>query len=271
MSVEVRELSFSYDDRKVLNNVSFTAHSGELLSILGPNGVGKSTLFRCILGALPDYVGSILINGYDASTLSVRELAKHIAYIPQRSDPVFNFSVHEIVLMGITNELKLFSTPGKKAQDKANGALKKLGILELSKRCFHHTSGGERQLVLIARALVQDAYVLLLDEPTANLDRGNQILVLEHIKALAREGYTVIQTTHDPEHSFMFSDRILTMKNGTVLSAGPPADILNKETINSLYGVDMEVSSLFNDKARFCVPSSVIYDKGRYHNTISKN
>lgn len=258
MSVEVIDLSFAYDGRKVLNNVSFTAHSGELLSILGPNGVGKSTLFRCILGVLQNYSGNVFIGGRDASTLSVRELAEHVAYIPQRSDPIFNFSVHEIVLMGTTNEVKLFATPDKKAQRKADWALEKLGISELSKRCFHHTSGGERQLVMMARALVQNARVLLLDEPTANLDRGNQILVLEQIKALAKEGYTVIQTTHDPEHSFMFSDRILTMKDGAVLSAGPPADILNKETMNALYGVDMEVSSLFNDKARFCVPSSVI-------------
>jgi iron complex transport system ATP-binding protein len=114
---------------------------------------------------------------------------------------------------------------------------------------------------MIARALVQDTPILLLDEPTANLDRGNQILVLEQIKVLAKEGYTVLQTTHDPEQSYMFSDKILTMKDGTVLSCGPPAEILNKETMKSLYGVDMEVSSLFDDRARFCVPVSVISDE----------
>lgn len=263
MSVEVRNLSFSYDNRKVLDDISFKAHSSEVLSILGPNAVGKSTLFRCILGLLPSYSGTVLIDGEDASGLSVRELASRVAYIPQRSDPIFNFSVHEIVLMGTTNEVKLFSSPDKKARNKAEQALEKLGIAKLSKRCFHHTSGGERQLVLIARALVQDAHVLLLDEPTANLDLGNQMLVLEQIKSLAKEGYTIIQTTHDPEHSFMFSDRILTMKDGGVLSCGTPAEILNKETINLLYGVDMEVSSLFGDKARFCTPSSIISERDR--------
>lgn len=261
MSLEVRELSFAYDERTVLNNMSFTAHSGELLSILGPNGVGKSTLFKCILGLLPNYTGNVAVNGLDASGLSVHELAKQIAYVPQRSDPVFNFSVHEIVLMGTTNEVKLFSSPGKSAQVKVDKALERLGISELSNRCFHHTSGGERQLVLIARALVQDAQILLLDEPTANLDRGNQILVLEQIKVLAKEGYTVIQTTHDPEHSYMFSDKILTMKDGAVLSYGHPTEILNRETMKLLYEVNMEVSSLFNDKARFCVPVSVISDE----------
>jgi len=261
LSLEVKNLSFAYDKRTVLNNMSFTARAGEVLSILGPNGVGKSTLFKCILGLLPDYTGNIDINGLDASGLKVSELAKQIAYVPQRSEPVFNFSVHEIVLMGTTNKLKLFSSPGKSARAKAEQALEKLGISELSNRCFHHTSGGERQLVMIARALVQDTPILLLDEPTANLDRGNQILVLEQIKVLAKEGYTVLQTTHDPEQSYMFSDKILTMKDGTVLSCGSPAEILNKETMKSLYGVDMEVSSLFDDRARFCVPVSVISDE----------
>lgn len=258
MSLEVQKLSFAYDKRPVLKDVSFTAHKREVLSILGPNGVGKSTLFKCILGLLPDYAGNVTVNGFDASGLSVRELAGQIAYVPQRSEPVFNFSVREIVLMGTTNELKLFSSPGKAAQAKVDQALERLGIAELSERCFHHTSGGERHLVMIARALVQDASVLLLDEPTANLDRRNQILVLEQIKSLAREGYTVVQTTHDPEHSYMFSDKILTMKDGTVLSYGSPKEILNKKTMKSLYEVDMEVSSLFDDRARFCVPVSVI-------------
>lgn len=261
MSLEVKNLSFTYGERPVLNDLSFTAHSREVLSILGPNGVGKSTLFKCILSLLPDYTGLVTVNGLDTARLSIRELAGQIAYVPQRSDPAFNFSVREIVLMGTTNELKLFSSPGKAAQAKVEQALERLGIAELSERCFHHTSGGERQLVLIARALVQDASVLLLDEPTANLDRKNQILVLERIKSLAREGYTVVQTTHDPEHSYMFSDKILTMKNGTVLSYGSPQEILNKKTMKALYEVEMEVSSLFEDRARFCVPASVISDQ----------
>ncbi len=261
MSLEVKKLSFAYDERRVLKNMSFTAHSGEVLSILGPNGVGKSTLFKCILGFLPNYSGNIQISGLDASRLSVSELAKQIAYVPQRSEPIFNFSVQEIVLMGTTNELKLFSSPGKSAQAKVEKTLDRLGIPELAHRCFHHTSGGERQLVLIARALVQDTPILLLDEPTANLDRGNQILVLEQIKSLAQEGYTIIQTTHDPEHSYMFSDKILTMKDGAVLSYGPPQEILNKKTMKSLYQVDMEVASLFDDRARFCVPEFLISDE----------
>lgn len=258
MSLEVKDLSFGYDERIVLNNMSLTAHSGEVLSILGPNGVGKSTLFKCILGLLPNYTGRVTVNGFNASDLSVRELARQIAYVPQRSEPVYNFSVQEIVLMGTTNALGLFSSPGKTALAKVDKALERLGISELSRRCFHHTSGGERQLIMIARALVQEAPILLLDEPTANLDRGNQIMVLNQIKALAKDGYTVVQTTHDPEHSYMFSDRILTMKNGAVLSCSSPRNILNKETMKLLYEVDMEVSSLFDDKARFCVPSSVI-------------
>lgn len=261
MSLEVKHLSFAYDKRTILHNMSFTAYSREVLSILGPNGVGKTTLFKCVLGLLSDYTGNIMVNGFDASQLSARELAKQIAYVPQRSEPIFNFSVNEIVLMGTTNELKLFSSPGQSAQAKVDRALERLGISDLAHRCFHHTSGGERQLVMIARALVQNASVILLDEPTANLDRRNQLLVLEQIKSLAEEGYAVVQTTHDPEHSYMYSDKILTMKDGAVLSYGSPEEILNKETMKILYEVDMEVSSLFDDRARFCVPISVITDK----------
>ncbi len=258
MSLEVKDLSFAYDERMVLNKINLTAHSGEVLSILGPNGVGKSTLFRCILGLLHDYTGSVIINGVDATEFNARELAKQIAFVPQRSEPVYNYSVHEIVLMGTTNSLRLFDSPGKDANTKVDKALERLGISDLSNRCFHHTSGGERQLVMIARALVQDAPILLLDEPTANLDRGNQIMVLEQIQPLAKDGYTVIQTTHDPEHSYMFSDKILTIKDGEVLSCGLPQEILNTETMKDLYEVEMEISSLYNDKARFCVPKSVI-------------
>ena len=128
----------------------------------------------------------------------------------------------------------------------------------MTDRCFHRLSGGEQQLVLIARALVQDAPILMLDEPTANLDFGNQLLVLEQAGSLAQEGYTVIQTTHHPEQSYMFSDRILTIQKGRVLKEGTPAQVLTEDTIRALYGVDVEVVSLYQDNARICVPKAVM-------------
>ena len=257
MSVEVKNLSFSYGEREVLHDVSFSVNAGEYLSILGPNGVGKSTLFRCVLGLLRDYTGSVTVEGRDARGLSIREAAKLIAYIPQSSHPAFNYSVRDIVLMGTTSGLGTFSTPKREDIRRVDEALEKIGIPHLADRCFHRISGGERQLVLIARALVQRAPVLMLDEPTASLDFGNQLLVLTQARELAREGYTVIQTTHNPEQSFMFSDRILALRDGRVLTEGRPRDVLTSDTMRRLYGVEVEVSSLFDDRARVCTPASI--------------
>ena len=257
MSIEVKNLNFSYGNRQVLHDISFTVGSGEFLSILGPNGVGKSTLFRCVLGLLSGYTGTVSIDGTDVRSFSVREMAKHIAYIPQSSHPIFNYSVSDIVLMGRTSGLSTFRSPKKQDVEICRWAMEKVGISHLALRCFHRLSGGEQQLVLIARALVQKAPVLMLDEPTANLDFGNQLRVLEQARSLAREGYTVIQTTHHPEQSYLFSDRILTIQNGRVLKEGTPEEVLTEETIRALYGVDVEVVSLYHDKARICIPAHI--------------
>ena len=259
MSVEVNHLSFSYGDHAVLHDISFSVGKGEFLSILGPNGVGKSTLFRCVLGLLSGYTGTVTIDGMDARTFSVREAARHIAYIPQSSRPVFNFSVMDIVLMGTTSGLNPLRSPGRQDVARCQWAMDKVGISHLADRCYHRLSGGEQQLVLIARALVQNAPVLMLDEPTANLDFGNQLLVLEQAQSLAREGYTVIQTTHHPEQSYMFSDRILAIQNGRVLVEGTPDQVLTESTIQALYHVDVEIIHLFEDKARVCIPTTVTH------------
>lgn len=261
MSIEVKNLSFSYGDRPVLHDISFSVGKGEFLSILGPNGVGKSTLFRCVLGLLSGYTGQVLVDGVDARSFSTREAAKHIAYIPQSSRSIFNYSVFDIVLMGRTSGLSTFRSPGKKDKEICRWAMEKVGITHLQDRCFHRLSGGEQQLVLIARALVQKAPVLMLDEPTANLDFGNQLLVLEQARALAREGYTVIQTTHHPEQSYMYSDRILAIQKGRVLTEGTPHEVLTAETMEALYHVDVDVVSLYGDNTRICVPVGVAKQK----------
>ena len=254
MSIEVKNLSFSYGTRPVLQDISFRVEPGEFLSILGPNGVGKSTLFRCMLGLLSGYTGQVLVDGVDARQFSPREAARHIAYIPQSSRPVFNYRVFDIALMGATSAMSPLRCPGREQMERCRWALDKIGISHLSQRCFHRLSGGEQQLVLIARALVQNAPILMLDEPTANLDFGNQLLVLKQAQSLAREGYTVIQTTHHPEQSYLFSNRILALQNGRVLTEGTPAEVLTEDTMQALYHADVEVLSLYEDKARVCIP-----------------
>lgn len=258
MGIEVKSLSFSYGSRSVLRQISFSVRDGEFLSILGPNGVGKSTLLRCLLGLQKGYGGTVLLDGEDVSALAPRALARQAAYIPQNCSPAFPFRVEDVVLMGTTHRLGAFGSPGKKERAQAHRALEKLGIAHLSDRSFLHLSGGERQLVIIARALAQDARILLLDEPTASLDYGNQIQVLSQAKALSREGYTILQTTHDPQTAFQFSDRILALRDGAVLACGTPKEVLTSQNMRGLYGIALTVTSLYDDRVRVCVPDLVL-------------
>ncbi|WIV11793.1 ABC transporter ATP-binding protein [Proteiniborus sp. MB09-C3] len=264
MSIEVLDLSFSYGDRPILNNINFAAKDSQLLSILGPNGVGKSTLFRCMLGLLKGYKGQILLNGIDIKKISVKEMAKLIAYIPQSHYPAFNFSVFDMVLMGTTVQVSSISSPGKKQVKLVESALDRLGIYHLRNRGYTQISGGERQLVLLARALVQEAKILILDEPAANLDFGNQVRVLTQMKSLVKEGYIVIQSTHNPDQTFLFSDTVIAMKNGKILAWGLPHDVYTNDLIYNLYGTEVEIQSLYGDKVRVSIPKSVITNMANY-------
>ena len=201
MSIEVKNVSFSYGSIDVLHGVDFTADSGDLVAVLGPNGVGKSTFFRCMLGFLKPREGEVLLNGKDIYAMPHADVAKEIAYIPQSASPAFNYTVLDTVLMGMTNQIGTFSTPKKEHRDTALAALESLGIADLAGRGCSRISGGERQLVLLARSLVQDAKILIMDEPTANLDYGNSFRVMQRIETLGAAGYTVIGVSKDSAKS----------------------------------------------------------------------
>ncbi len=258
MSIEVKNLSFSYGANQVLKNISFTAADGQLMAVLGPNGVGKSTLFRCILGLLSGYSGEAVINGRSTKGMSSRELARVVAYIPQSHYPSFNFSVFDMVLMGTTAQVSRISAPGKKQVGRVEEVLTQLDIAHLRDRGYTNISGGERQLALIARAIVQEARVLIMDEPTSNLDYGNQLRVMSVVKRLAREGYSVIESTHSPDQAFMYADKILAIKAGVVVADGPPKETIDAALIGRLYGVNVAVHSLHDDKVRICVPDIIL-------------
>ena len=256
--LEVKNLSFSYGGRLILNDVSLTAEAGEFVSILGSNGVGKSTLFKCILGVLRDYSGTVTVDGRDTRSMSVRQLAQKIAYIPQMSASAFNYSVEDIVLMGTTVGLHSLRSPGQAEMRRAEDAMERMGIADLRQRCFHHLSGGERQLTVIARALAQQANILLLDEPSSALDFGNQMCILNEAKNLAQDGFTVIQSTHDPERAYMFSDRLIALKGGTVFAQGEPAQVLTADNIKQLYGVNTKLTSIYDDRVRVFTPENIL-------------
>ena len=250
--IQVEKLCFSYANHDVLRNVSFSTQGGDFLSILGPNGVGKSTLFRCILGLLKPSSGSILLDGKPIAQYSSVQLARHIAYIPQSHNPVFNFSVQDMVLMGTTAQMGQFSLPGKEQQEQVACALERLGIAHLRDRGYGSISGGERQLALIARGIAQKAKILVLDEPCANLDFGNRIRVMQTLQNLVQDGYCVVQSTHDPDQAYLYSTRILALQGGQVLACGEPKEVYTSQLVSSLYGVEVEVCQVH--EVRVAVP-----------------
>jgi iron complex transport system ATP-binding protein len=205
---------------------------------------------------LNNYQGEIYIDGQNTQGLSIEKMARLVSYIPQSHTPTFSYTVFDMVLMGTTVMTSVIGTPGKKQRKLTMEALERMGILHLKDRSYMQISGGERQLTLIARALVQQTKFLIMDEPTANLDYGNQIRVLEQIKNLTQEGYTIFQATHQPDQAFLFADEVLAMKDGKVLAQGKPKDIITKEFIHCLY--DVEVQSIFDDKMRVCVPITAL-------------
>ena len=256
MSIEVKNLRFRYGARPVIGDVSFTAEKGELLAVLGPNGVGKSTLFRCLLGFLKPVSGEILVDGKELGAYSRRELAKKIAYIPQSHSPAFDHTVLDSVLMGMTAQLRVFEQPGQAQREKAVQMLRALGIEKLADRGCMKISGGERQLMLLARALVQDASMLIMDEPTANLDYGNSCRVMEHVKKLGQAGYTIIFSTHDPNQAFSYATKVLALKDGGVMAVGAPEAVLTEDVLSRLYGIPVarcEMETVFGRKT-ICMP-----------------
>lgn len=239
MSLCVEHLSFSYDKSPVLLDVSFTARPGELLAVLGPNGAGKSTLFRCILGALRPSGGAITFNEISLNDMPPRRRAQHIAYIPQSHRPTFGYTVLDTALMGTARQLSPFAQPGQAQTAQALAALELVGMAQWKDKNFAHLSGGEQQLVLIARALTQQADILLMDEPTSSLDYGNQLRVLAQVRELSRKGYTVILSTHNPQQALSCCDNLLALEGGAVAAFGPPREVLDAALMQRLYRVNV--------------------------------
>ena len=240
MKLNVKDLSFAYESGKeILHYVNFYAESGQFLAVLGPNGAGKSTLFRCLMGAQTGFSGEVTLDGTSVADLSGRERAGRIAYIPQIHRPTFGYTVLETVLMGTTRQLGAFSQPKQAQIDTAMAALEKVGIAPLAERSVARLSGGEFQLTLIARALSQQAELLLMDEPTASLDYGNQFRILSQVKELCKQGYAVIISTHDPQHALTFADKVLALSKGTVAAFGETEQVMTTELLHRLYGVEV--------------------------------
>lgn len=257
MKLEVKNLVCGFGSRVVVNDFSLVVNSGDIYCLLGPNGVGKSTLFKTIQGFLKPSSGQILIDGKSARSFSRKEFARLIGYVPQVHSPPFPFRVIDIVMMGRTAHIGTFGTPGRHDREIAIKMLERLGIAFLASRVYTETSGGERQMVLIARALAQEPSFLLLDEPTSNLDFGNQARVLQCISDLAKkDGLGIILTTHFPDHVFHVNGNVALMEWNSVFLTGKAEEIITPKNMKDTYGIEVKVikNSFENLTLNSCIP-----------------
>lgn len=255
--LEVRELVSGYGKDDIVKNVSFKMDKGSFVCILGANGCGKTTLLKTILCMLPPKSGNVFFDGHDVHRLPERERAKKLAYIPQVHMPPFPYTVEDVVLMGRTPYLDALSHITKQDREISEAAMEQLGILPLAKRCYTELSGGQRQLVIIARAIAQEPDILIMDEPTNSLDFGNQYRVLEKVSGLVASGLGVLMVTHDPHHALYCNDKVLIMENGKITGKGSSQSVITKERIESLYHTRIKMVSVPLAGSRFtsvCVP-----------------
>lgn len=256
LSLKVNSLSYSYGNGPVFENVSFSLGKGEIMCILGPNGAGKSTLLKCIAGIFKPASGSVRILGKDTSLLGVEEIARSVGYVPQQNEVVFPFSVLDFVLMGRTPHLSLFASPRAKDREIARNSLAMVGLSSLAERQLSSLSGGQLQMVLIARALAQQPSLLLLDEPTSHLDFGNQVLVLETVRKLAQAGMSIVMNTHMPDHAFLVGSKAAALTGGRLAAVGEVDTVINSKTMSSVYGVKVAVREIEDMKRKVCLPCS---------------
>jgi len=239
--LEAKNLSIGYGSVAVASGLSLSVSAGSVTCLLGPNGVGKTTLFKTLLGLLPPLAGQVHVDGKDLAQLDRQGIARHIAYVPQAHSADFAYTVLDLVVMGRTAYLGAFNAPRKADYDVAMAALDRLGIVSLAGRDSTRISGGQRQLAFIARALAQQARIIMMDEPTASLDLGNRILVLDTVRALAHEGLAVVLSTHEPEQAFIVADQVAALGRQSRFVAGAVREILTSQELSRLYGVALGI------------------------------
>ncbi|MBS5451352.1 MAG: ABC transporter ATP-binding protein [Coriobacteriia bacterium] len=258
MILAAEHVDCGYKGQAILHDVDLTFKSGEVVCLLGPNGVGKTTMFKTMLGFLAPVKGRITIDGKPRSEFTRKQFAQLVAYVPQLHEPPFPFSVLDVVLAGCASRLGPLATPSKEDYAKAEATLDELGVSYLRDMTFTEISGGEQQMTLVARALVQDPKMLVMDEPTAALDFGNQVRVLSCVRRLAAEqGRGVIMTSHNPDHAFLCCSRAVLIKRDRTLIDGPVDDVVTEENLRAAYGIRVRITQATGDDGmpiKTCVP-----------------
>lgn len=240
--LEVSGAAFSYDGkRNIFEDISFTVDRGDVFCILGANGAGKSTLLRCLCNLYKLSRGRIIVDGRDIVTMGQAALARKIGFIPQIHTPTFPYSVMQVVLMGRTPYLNTLATPSEKDYAIAEKAIKAVGIEYIRDKPYTELSGGQMQMVLLARVLAQEPEILLLDEPTSHLDIANQVHTIEIVKKLAEKGFSIVMTSHFPDHAFLASNKVGIMKGGRFIEMGDTNDVVTEENLKKAYGADIRI------------------------------
>ena len=257
MLLEIQNVRGGYGNGDIVKGVSCSADHGDVLCLVGPNGCGKTTLFRLMLGSIPVSGGDIIIDGHNTKHLTPKELASLIAYIPQYHTPIFSYTVLDVVIMGRASHFSAFDTPKKADRGAAFAALEKVNALHLANKKYTALSGGQRQLILIARAICQSAKVFVMDEPAANLDYANHQLLMEVVVDLAKKGYCVVMSTHSPEHPASIGTKVLMMREGKVAAFGTPKEVITPANLEAVYDIEMDVVTVkdrYGTDRTICLP-----------------
>jgi iron complex transport system ATP-binding protein len=242
--LSVRDLAFGYSGDGsdiVFEDVSFSVSSGQVFCLLGPNGTGKSTLLKCVCNVLRGWKGTVTLDNESIERMTPSSVARLIGFVPQNQTSTFPFLVKDVVVMGRNPHLSVLSSPGRKDRSIASRAMETVGVLSLAERPCTTLSGGEWQLVLIARALAQQPRIMILDEPTSHLDMGNQMRILGVVRELASEGLAIVMASHFPDHAFMIATDVAILNHRHLMAAGSPDAVLTDERMRETYGIDIKV------------------------------
>ncbi|MDR2138170.1 MAG: ABC transporter ATP-binding protein [Tannerella sp.] len=259
MELEIRNATLGYPGRPVLRNVNLKLHAGRTTCLIGPNGAGKTTLFRSMLGILPLLQGEILLEGKNIRAWPRRRFAQAVACVPQAHSLPFAFTALEVVLFGRSAHLPFFASPGKKDRQIAEACMERLRIGALRDRIFARLSGGEQQLVMVARALAQQPVFLMMDEPSSHLDFGNQVKLIRQVNALKDDSLGILMATHSPDHAFMCGAEVAVVHRGAVRPQGDCNRVITEAVLKEVYGVEVKICSVEEsspDRVRkICLPT----------------
>lgn len=233
--IEFNDIKFSYDKHSPFSPLNLKLPAQAITFLLGENGSGKSTVLKLMLGLINAQSGEITINGRNIKTMSMTTRAQHMAYIAQNHHPVFDYSVEDVIVMGCSHRLSIHQTPSASDYQRAHEIANTLEISHLLKKSYQHISGGERQLVLIGKALMQTTNILIMDEPTANLDFGHRVHLFERLQRLSASGSTIILSSHNPNDALKYADHVVLMHARSCLASGSVDQMLTPQQLGALY------------------------------------